>query len=145
MRSRPVAVSAYVSLCSYPMAVTVYNWITWVRSYHAHSPPLSGRGYHALTWRSHGHSLAPYLWRHLRQTVLLPGKCTVWRALTASVCSLAYLKNNKPTLQKIFCTCYRGRGSVLPWSKWKSLFIRIKSGSVKRNKHLTELLANIYI
>jgi len=23
--------------------------------------------------------LAAYLWRHLRQTVLLPGKCTVWR------------------------------------------------------------------
>jgi len=23
--------------------------------------PLSGRGYHALTWRSHGHSLAAYL------------------------------------------------------------------------------------
>jgi len=43
---------------------------------------LSGRGCHALTWRSHGHSLAAYLWRHLRQTVLLPGKCTVWRALT---------------------------------------------------------------
>jgi len=43
--------------------------------------PLSGRGYHALTWRSHGHSVAAYLWRRLCQTVLLPGKCTVWRAL----------------------------------------------------------------
>jgi len=40
---------------------------------------FSGRGRHALTWRSHGHSLAAYLWRHLRQTVVLPGKCTVWR------------------------------------------------------------------
>jgi len=49
--------------------------------------PFSGRGCHALTWRSHGHSLAAYLWRHLRQTVLkypvrglsgvhLPGKST---------------------------------------------------------------------
>jgi len=45
-------------------------------------PPLLGRGYHALTCWSHDHSLAAYLWRHLRQTVLLPGKCTVWRALT---------------------------------------------------------------
>jgi len=44
--------------------------------------PPPGRGYHALTWRSHGHSLAAYLWHRLRQTVLLPGKCTVWRALT---------------------------------------------------------------
>jgi len=26
--------------------------------------------------------LAAYLWRHLRQTVVLLGKCTVWRALT---------------------------------------------------------------
>jgi len=43
---------------------------------------FSGRGYHALTWRSHGHSLAAYLWHHLRKTVLLPGKCTVWRALS---------------------------------------------------------------
>jgi len=26
-----------------------------------HSPrPLSGRGYHALTWQSHGHNLAAY-------------------------------------------------------------------------------------
>jgi len=41
--------------------------------------PFSGRGCHALSWRSHGHSLAAYLWRHLRQTVVLPGKCTVWR------------------------------------------------------------------
>jgi len=24
----------------------------------------------------------PILWRRLRETVLLPGKCTVWRALT---------------------------------------------------------------
>jgi len=27
--------------------------------------------------------LAAYLWHHLRQTVLLSGKSTVWRALTA--------------------------------------------------------------
>jgi len=47
-----------------------------------YAPPLSGRGYHALTWRSHGHSVATYLRRRLRQTVLLPGKYTVWRALT---------------------------------------------------------------
>jgi len=44
--------------------------------------PLSGRGCHALTWRSQGHSLAAYLWRHLRQTVVLPGKCTPDSALT---------------------------------------------------------------
>ena len=25
------------------------------------APPLSGRGYHAQTWRSHGHSIAAYL------------------------------------------------------------------------------------
>ena len=25
------------------------------------APPLSGRGYHALPWRSHGHSVAVYL------------------------------------------------------------------------------------
>jgi len=24
-------------------------------------PPLSGRSYHALTWRSHGHRVAAYL------------------------------------------------------------------------------------
>jgi len=47
-----------------------------------YAPPLSSSGYHTLTWRSHGHSVAAYLWRRLRQTVLLPGKCTVWRALT---------------------------------------------------------------
>ena len=45
--------------------------------------PLSGRGCHALTWRSHGHSLAACLWRHLRQTVVLPGKCTPDSALKA--------------------------------------------------------------
>jgi len=39
--------------------------------------PFSGRGCHALTWRSHDHSLAAYLSRHLRQTVLLPGNSTV--------------------------------------------------------------------
>ena len=44
--------------------------------------PLSGGGCHALTWRSHGHSLAAYLSRHLRQTVVLPGKCTVCCAFT---------------------------------------------------------------
>jgi len=44
--------------------------------------PFSCRGCHALTWRSHSHSLAAYLWRHLRQTVALPGKCTLWGALT---------------------------------------------------------------
>jgi len=27
-----------------------------------YAPPLSSRGYHALTWRSHGHSVAAYLW-----------------------------------------------------------------------------------
>ena len=52
------------------------------RTCHAHSPPLSGRGCHALTWRSHGHSLAAYLWRHLRHTVVLRGKCTPDSALT---------------------------------------------------------------
>jgi len=26
-----------------------------------YAPPLSSRGYHALTWRSHGHSVAAYL------------------------------------------------------------------------------------
>jgi len=46
------------------------------------SRPLSGSGCHALTWRSHGHSLAAYLRRHLRQTVVLPGKCTTDSALT---------------------------------------------------------------
>jgi len=51
--------------------------------------PPSGRGYHALTWQSHGHSLAAYLWRRLRQTVRLPGKCTVWRALTGQEHCLA--------------------------------------------------------
>jgi len=44
---------------------------------------FSGHGGHILRWRSHGHSLAAYLWRHLHQTVVLPcSKCTVWRALT---------------------------------------------------------------
>ena len=47
-----------------------------------YAPPPWSRGYHTLTWRSHGHSLTAYLWRRLRQIVLLPGKCTVWRALT---------------------------------------------------------------
>jgi len=36
---------------------------------------FSGRGYNALTGRSHGHRLAAYLSRHLRQTVLLPMHC----------------------------------------------------------------------
>jgi len=31
-----------------------------------YAPPLSSRGYHALTWRSHGHSVAAYMWRRLR-------------------------------------------------------------------------------
>jgi len=26
-----------------------------------YAPPLSSRGYHTLTWRSHGHSVAAYL------------------------------------------------------------------------------------
>jgi len=26
-----------------------------------YAPPLSGRGYHAVIWRSHGHSVAAYL------------------------------------------------------------------------------------
>ena len=47
--------------------------------------PFSGRGCHALTWRSHDHSLAAYLSRHLRQTVLLPGNSTVWQALTVAI------------------------------------------------------------
>jgi len=55
------------------------------RSCHAHStPPFRPRlpcSYPAKSWPKPA-SLAAYLWRHLRQTVLLLGKCTVWRALT---------------------------------------------------------------
>jgi len=67
-------------------------WMTaWMQCYVHHlmlevatpTPrPLSGRGCHVLTWRSHGHSLVAYLWRHLRQTVVLPGKCTPDSVLT---------------------------------------------------------------
>jgi len=32
--------------------------------------PFSGHGGDALSWQSHSHSLAAYLWRHLRQSVL---------------------------------------------------------------------------
>jgi len=38
-------------------------------SVHRRIPTLlhgPGHSCHALTWRSHGHSLAAYLWRHLR-------------------------------------------------------------------------------
>jgi len=35
-----------------------WSAISWFRSCHAHSRHFSGRGCHAVTWRSHGHSLA---------------------------------------------------------------------------------------
>jgi len=53
-----------------------------VRSCHALCPaPLRPRLPCSYLAKSR-HSVAAYLWRRLRHTVLLPGKCTVWRALT---------------------------------------------------------------
>ena len=43
---------------------------------------FSVHGGHALSWQSLGHSLAAYLWRHFRQTVVLPGKCMPDSTLT---------------------------------------------------------------
>ena len=52
-------ISAVVSMPrDFPRSQTVTYTVLEVATPTA--PPLSGRGYHALTWRSHGHSVAAY-------------------------------------------------------------------------------------
>ena len=51
-----------------------------------------------------------------------------------SVCSLAYLNNHTSKFHQIFCTCYRGRGSILYWRQCDCYVVRFMDDVIFSDK-----------
>ena len=91
--------------------------VTKIRSCHAHCPaPFQATAIMLLPGEVTATAwlLAAYLWRRLRQTVLLPGKCTVWRAHTGLEHCLAEMTSQLGS-QTVAVTSPAKRMAAVAW------------------------------
>ena len=65
--------------------------------------PFSGHGCHALSWRSHGHSLVGCLWRHLRDLSVLRSRTWRHRAKPMCVSAIAAVASKRATCGRGYC------------------------------------------